>query len=169
MSSADPRAARTQRIAELLQVLIADAVLRNELIARRLGMGVVDLQALGILMRGDADSPGALAERSGLPTSTVTRILDRLEQRGLVRREPDPVDRRRVRVALAEQPFAELDEDPYAGILDRLRATNSRFTLDELEVAIRYLEALTAAPQGSGAEASGAEAGSGAGATAAPR
>lgn len=153
--SSDPYETRLERVADVMQRVIADAVLRNELIARRLGMGVVDLQTLGILMRGEAESPGALAERTGLPTSTVTRILDRLEERGLVRREPDAADRRRVHVALVGDPFAGLDGDPYAGIIEGLRAVNRGFTLDELDIAIRYLEALTPRPDADASAPSG--------------
>ena len=40
-------------------------------------------------------TPGQLAQVTELPSSTTTRVLDRLEDKGLVRREPDPSDRRK--------------------------------------------------------------------------
>ena len=45
---------------------------------------------------------GTVAARCGLRDSTLTGILDKLTQQGLVERQPDPLDRRRARVALTE-------------------------------------------------------------------
>ncbi len=44
-----------------------------------------------------------LSERLLLDKSTVTRLIDRLEQAGLVRRIADPADRRAQRVVLTER------------------------------------------------------------------
>jgi len=48
-------------------------------------------------------SPGALAEHCDLSSGGMTSRLDRLEQAGLVRRLPDPADRRGVVVQLTER------------------------------------------------------------------
>jgi DNA-binding MarR family transcriptional regulator len=45
-------------------------------------------------------SPGALLHTTLVTSGTMTNRLDRLEQAGLVRRRPDPEDKRRVRVTL---------------------------------------------------------------------
>jgi len=50
---------------------------------------------LGLLLEHDALTPGDLASQTGLSSSAVTTVLDRLERAGFVRREPDPKDRRR--------------------------------------------------------------------------
>jgi DNA-binding MarR family transcriptional regulator len=47
-------------------------------------------------------SPGALAKVEGLSSGAMTNRLDRLEERGLVRRLPDPSDRRALQVELTE-------------------------------------------------------------------
>lgn len=47
-------------------------------------------------------SAGQLAERAELSSGAMTNRLDRLEQAGLVRRLPDPDDRRGVQVELTE-------------------------------------------------------------------
>lgn len=49
------------------------------------------------------DKPGRLAEWLGLSSGAMTNRLDRMEERGLVRRLPDPDDRRGVLVELTEQ------------------------------------------------------------------
>ena len=46
----------------------------------------------------------------GVSPSTLTRILDRLEQEGLVRRTLNPVDRRSFRVSLTERGVSIVDD-----------------------------------------------------------
>jgi DNA-binding MarR family transcriptional regulator len=48
-------------------------------------------------------SPGHLAEMDGLSSGAMTNRLDQLEKRGLVRRLPDPDDRRGLQVELTEK------------------------------------------------------------------
>jgi DNA-binding MarR family transcriptional regulator len=48
-------------------------------------------------------SPGKLAKRAELSTGAMTNRLDRLEESGLVRRLPDPEDRRGVLVELTDE------------------------------------------------------------------
>lgn len=47
-------------------------------------------------------SPGKLAERADLSSGAMTNRLDRLEAAGLIRRLPDPTDRRAIQVELTE-------------------------------------------------------------------
>jgi DNA-binding MarR family transcriptional regulator len=54
---------------------------------------------LRILTSSPPLSPGMLAQTLHLHPSTVTGILKRLERGGLVKRQPDPDDRRRVIVS----------------------------------------------------------------------
>jgi DNA-binding MarR family transcriptional regulator len=48
-------------------------------------------------------SPGKLAKRAELSSGAMTNRLDRLEEAGLVRRLPDPNDRRALEVELTEE------------------------------------------------------------------
>ena len=48
-------------------------------------------------------SPTKLAEKHGLSSGAMTNRLDRLEQAGLVRRQPDPNDRRALYVELTDK------------------------------------------------------------------
>lgn len=57
--------------------------------------------ALGILLdAGEPQPPNYISERLIVSRATVTGVLDTLERRGLVRREPHPTDRRMVLVHL---------------------------------------------------------------------
>ncbi len=68
--------------------------------AARLGMTVTDLQVMDILESTGPSTAGQLADLTGLTTGAVTGMLNRLEEAGLVRRERDPNDGRRVIVRL---------------------------------------------------------------------
>jgi DNA-binding MarR family transcriptional regulator len=85
---------------------------------------------LSALRRADAPhhlSPGQLLGQTLVTSGTMTNRLDHLERRGLVRRRPDPVDARSVRVQLTaagrkrvDGALADLVEREHAilGILD---------------------------------------------------
>jgi DNA-binding MarR family transcriptional regulator len=134
----------TDRIAASMRSVIADAVLTNERIARGVGLNVVDLQTFGIIM--GADSPmtaGEISARTELPTSTTTRVIDRLEKVGFVRRTSDPGDRRKVVVEAIPERLTAF-ANAYAPIVDGMRRMHAGFSPDELEVVARYLEAMIA-------------------------
>jgi DNA-binding MarR family transcriptional regulator len=58
---------------------------------------------LRCLWADDGLTPGEVARRLGLATSTVTRATARMEASGLLRREPHASDRRLVRLRLTER------------------------------------------------------------------
>src|SRR6266436_5947024 len=66
-------------------------------------------------------TPGALLRATLVTSGTMTNRIDRLAAAGLVRREPDPTDRRGVLVILAEQGLARVDA-ALADLLGRERA-----------------------------------------------
>lgn len=68
----------------------------DELVAARLGINRTDLRCLDLLHETGTMSAGPLAVGSGLTTGATTRMLDRLERIGYIRRLPDREDRRRV-------------------------------------------------------------------------
>jgi DNA-binding MarR family transcriptional regulator len=69
--------------------------------AGRVGMTAADVQVVDTLEITGPTTAGRLAELTGLTTGAITQMLDRLETAGLVRRERDPADGRRVIVRLA--------------------------------------------------------------------
>lgn len=76
--------------------------------AKACDLGATDLYALNILELAGAMTPGELGSRTGLTTGPTTRLIDRLEAAGYVKRSPDPGDRRKVIVEPVGRP-AELD------------------------------------------------------------
>lgn len=128
------------RIRRALQGALVNAVLGNERIAREFGLLVTDLQTLHLLvLREDVRTPKQLSQTTGLPTSTVTRVLDRLEASGYLRRAHDPQDRRRVNIELIAEKIEPIIAryDQYTVTLDQ---TDAEFSEEELGVVARYLE-----------------------------
>ena len=68
--------------------------------AAKRGMTVTDLQVMDVLESTGPSTAGQLADLTGLTTGAITGMLNRLEEAGLVRRERDPNDGRRVIVRL---------------------------------------------------------------------
>lgn len=71
------------------------------------------LVCLRQLSRSSPTTPGRLAQEVSLSHATVTGILGRLESRGLVAREKDTVDRRRVMVTLTDDGRRLIELAPY--------------------------------------------------------
>ena len=102
--------------------------------AARIEMADTDMQVIDILESSGAATAGQIASLMGLTTGTFTAILNRLEKAGLVQRERDPNDGRRVIVKLAARadgkqaigsPFAALGglwEELAAGYTDEQQA-----------------------------------------------
>ena len=67
-----------------------------------LNLSAAEINALANLGEGGALSIRQLSERTGTRASTLTGLLDRLENRGYVTRELDPADRRSFRLPLTE-------------------------------------------------------------------
>jgi DNA-binding MarR family transcriptional regulator len=80
--------------------------------ARKSGLSSPQHQALLAIKgfpAGGVISVGELAERLLLRHHSVVGLVDRLVRRGLVRRTPDPADRRRVHVRLTPRGEALLE------------------------------------------------------------
>jgi DNA-binding MarR family transcriptional regulator len=71
--------------------------------SREKGMSVAQLFALRVIARQPRLSMGELADQTLTTPSAVSEVVSRLVVRGLVRREPDPLDQRRVLVSITPQ------------------------------------------------------------------
>src|SRR5216117_433660 len=78
----------------------------GQTVAIRFGLSESDIETLEALIDMGASTAGRLAELTGLTSGAVTRVIDRLEQAGYVRRVTDPADRRRVVVEVVPEKVA---------------------------------------------------------------
>jgi len=86
----------------------ADALISG--VARRYGLSHAALNALAVIEGAAGPLPaGEITAQMHISTTTMTSILDTLERRGYVRRQPDPADRRRVLVDITPEAQALLD------------------------------------------------------------
>lgn len=99
---------RENDLGHVFRRYLSSVVLHAQAGAKAVGLGATDLYALNILELSGAMTPGELGTRAGLTTGPTTRLIDRLEQAGYVRRANDPGDRRKVIVEPIAQP-ADLD------------------------------------------------------------
>ncbi len=77
-------------------------------VAERLGLAPSDVECLRLLADGGAMAIGRLGELSSLSAGATTRMVDRLEQAGYVRRSTDPADRRRIIVEPVSERVAAI-------------------------------------------------------------
>lgn len=128
-------------MSDTLGFLIADVsrLLRREFDARAREIGVTRAQwrTLNMLARNEGCNQGALADLLEVEPITLARMIDRLEEAGLVERRRDPADRRAWRIHLTPtaQPLLgqlrgigeNMAEDTLVGIseTDRVRLATS--------------------------------------------
>lgn len=89
---------RIDDLAAALRRLGGGLLLHHQSQAEKLGLNPTDARAMGFLAETGPIPAGRLAELMDLTTGAITGVLDHLESAGLVRRESDPEDRRRVLV-----------------------------------------------------------------------
>lgn len=98
-----------EKLAQKVQELSTATVLFHQNVAQKLGLNPTDHKCLDLIMKNDYITAGDLAQLTGLTTGAITGVIDRLEAKGLVRREKDPKDRRKiVVVANSEKAYQEL-------------------------------------------------------------
>lgn len=116
-------------------------VLNGQASAEAAGLHTTDLRALSVLDLAGSLTSGELAERTGLTTGATTRLIDRLERRGLVRRAVHPADRRKVIIEPVAGAIGGVDVEAVAGpARRRVGAVLARYTPEQLDVLFDYFE-----------------------------
>ncbi len=137
------RAAHLERIERDLGRRTAMAMLQFQIVvAERLGLSLTDLFCGELLSRTGPLTAGELADLAGLTTGAITGVIDRLEKLGLVRRENDPHDRRRVIVRALPEEWEKVGKPLYNGLNAELDAAHARYSDQELATIADYLRVL---------------------------
>jgi MarR family transcriptional regulator for hemolysin len=100
----DPMATPGHYISRIARGLarVGDARLRD------LGFATAQLPVLTALKEGARLSQTELARWAKVEQPTMAQLLSRMERGGLIRREPDPADRRSSLISLTEEALAKL-------------------------------------------------------------
>ena len=116
------------------------------LVSARLSLGVNELDARALL-HIDAHAgtrPGDLRDYLGITSAGVTTLIDRLVERGAVRRDVDPADRRVSRLIAT----ADLHAEPWSVLTkfdDAFSAAIAESNSDDASQLAEALDSLTAA------------------------
>lgn len=113
--------------------------------AKACGLGATDLYALNVLDLAGSMTPGELSTRTGLTTGPTTRLIDRLEEAGYVRRSAAPGDRRKVIVEQIGKP-AGLDAS-LAPARRKIAEIIQGYSTEQVEVLLDYFSRATEAYQ----------------------
>ncbi|MGW1129024.1 MarR family winged helix-turn-helix transcriptional regulator [Streptomyces sp. NPDC002526] len=133
---------------------LSAVMLHGHASAKACELGATDLYALNILGLTGPLTPGELGARTGLTTGPTTRLIDRLEAAGYVRRAPSPDDRRKVIVEPVGKP-AGLDE-AMAPARKRIGELFAGYTPDQLAVLFDYFARASDAYQAAAEQLRGA-------------
>lgn len=116
------------------------------------GLAGGDFDVLATLRRsGESLTPGELSRSTMVTTGGMTKLLDRLEAQGLIRREADPRDRRGRLIVLTDDGRALIDRAVEAHLQNerRLLADLAEPKREDLAALLReLLIALDASPSG---------------------
>lgn len=99
--------------------------LHSRFLLSKVGLTSPQIAVLKLIASGDDWTPGALSEQLHLSPQTVAGILNRLEERALIQRQPSEIDRRSIRVRITETGRAAADKAP-ALLRDRFRNSLSK-------------------------------------------
>jgi len=130
-------ASTVQDVIDLIRQMSGQNLLLSEAIARRAGLRSADLEILGVIEQHGPMTAGELAGVTGLSPAAVTGLIDRLERAGVAERRSDPVDRRRVLVAVSAG--AARVAALYEALESDTRAKTRRYSAAERAVIARFL------------------------------
>ncbi|GAA1248381.1 DNA-binding MarR family transcriptional regulator [Microbacterium phyllosphaerae] len=155
VESSDPRSTLVDRSGvdpeDLRQIALVmgalgdlrDAEQKLSLASRRyMRLNETDMRALHYLIvcanRGATATPGGIATHLGISTASTTKLLDRLEKGGHIRRAPHPTDRRALAITITPETRQAAMETVGRQQAKRFYSA-ARLTPDERDVVIRFL------------------------------
>ena len=115
----------------------AQGVLYGQSVANAVGISGSDLDCLDLLNFEGRVTAGRLAEVTGLTTGAITGVVDRLEKAGLVRRERDEADRRKVYIVILPASAAKIGRY-YLPLQEKMHNVWGTYSDAELQLLLRF-------------------------------
>lgn len=137
----DPAANRVRYLILAVQAE-GERRLNEALRGRGLDLTATQSEVLEVLTETGPLSQGALGERLVCTTGNISRLIDRMVAKDMLRREPDPADRRRVRIARTDHGRA-LTDAALAVVGELLAAIRDLYSERELEQLASLLSRLS--------------------------
>jgi DNA-binding MarR family transcriptional regulator len=137
LSRTKARAALLQELEEAMRRSSAQGVLYGQTVANVAGIANSDLECMDILYLEGRVTAGRLAEVTGLTTGAITGVVDRLEKAGLVRRERDDADRRKVFIAVVPEAIEGIGQF-YVPMQQAMEKVFGGYSDAELRLLLRF-------------------------------
>jgi DNA-binding MarR family transcriptional regulator len=136
--------ARIDRDRALLELLVHMSLrlrLRGVDLESSTGLAGRELDLVALITAGGPTSVKSLVADLGLPRSTMTAIVDRLEERGLVERRPNPDDRRSVILEATPAAFEALGRyrEGMTNLVDHIKRVLPEAEQDEFTRLVRKM------------------------------
>lgn len=137
LSRTKARAVLLEELEEAMRRSSAQGVLYGQTVANVAGIANSDLECMDILYLEGRVTAGRLAEVTGLTTGAITGVVDRLEKAGLVRRERDEKDRRKVFISVVPESIDRLSKF-YVPMQQAMEKICSGYSDEELRLLLRF-------------------------------
>jgi DNA-binding MarR family transcriptional regulator len=112
-------------------------VLHTNAIASQIGLSATEFESMDTISHNQPMSAGQLASRCGLTTGAITGIVDRLERAGVVSRESDPKDRRRVLLKpIEDREKSKKIRKLYQPMTEAFEVVMMEYTPEQIELLI---------------------------------
>lgn len=95
-----------------LRQILRATEMNSRALAKAANLSPSQLILLQVLSRSDGMTPGAIAKRLSISQATVTAMIDKLSGRGLVERQRDNADKRRVIIRITGDGEATMATAP---------------------------------------------------------
>ncbi|HTE21933.1 MAG TPA: MarR family transcriptional regulator [Candidatus Limnocylindria bacterium] len=114
------------------------SVLLRNATSRKLGLNIADIECLSLLFLKGISTPTELARYTGLTTGSTTAMLDRLEKAELIKRKPNPKDRRGLLIEVNKN-LKETLGPTFAGIQKVQNELIASYSDEELQAIADFL------------------------------
>jgi DNA-binding MarR family transcriptional regulator len=138
LSRPKARAALMVELEHAVRKSSALGVIFGQAVANRVGVSSSDLECLDFLNIEGRVTAGRLAELTGLTTGAITGVVDRMEKAGLVRRERDESDRRKVFIAIVPEALGKIGRF-YEPLQKAVTKDWEGYTDAELKLLLRFM------------------------------
>lgn len=128
-----------KQLRKLSQLYAYTSIHMHESIGRKAGLSGTDHKYLGFLIQKGQMTAGELTQLTGLTAGAVTGLIDRFEKKGLVKRQHDSVDRRKVYIIPESDKITALLQPFYQVFQDETDKLIASFSSNEQEIISSYL------------------------------
>ena len=145
---------RSEAALVALRQILRVTEINSRALAKQSGLSPSQLILLQVLSQSKTETPGSLSKHLSLSQATVTTLLDKLAKLGLIARQKDEVDKRRVLIEITSEGERVVDETPgslqmrFEGRFSKLEDWEQSFLVAALERIALMLDAedIDAAP-----------------------